>query len=178
MGFRNSIPEIWQKLQHLEKFCTWLIMETIDLPQSPSDIEVPEVGIDRYDLTAMMEESGYKVEQPEQSGGTLLESATSSAAGDSGNIVVDIDGAQTCDQEWQEHNSNGEDSILSSLEANEEKEPLSYELEQGYRILREIMTDSNKSVNWAFMDPVNIEESGLEDYYERIKNPIWLKKGV
>ena len=58
----------------------------------------------------------------------------------------------------------------------EEKEPLSYELAQGNRILVEIMSDANKSLNWHFMEPVDAEGMGLADYYDRVKNPMWLKK--
>ena len=56
-----------------------------------------------------------------------------------------------------------------------DKEPLTVELQQGYRILRQIMADTNKSVNWPFMDPVKAED-GAFDYYERVEKPIWLRK--
>lgn len=58
----------------------------------------------------------------------------------------------------------------------EELPPLSYELQQGRRILKEIMSESQKSVNWPFMDPVDVEKDGLWDYNERIQHPMWLKK--
>ncbi|CAH1785567.1 unnamed protein product, partial [Owenia fusiformis] len=51
-----------------------------------------------------------------------------------------------------------------------------YELEQAYRILREIMHENNKSVNWPFMDEVDVQKYGLWDYHERIRKPIWLRK--
>ena len=59
---------------------------------------------------------------------------------------------------------------------DDEKPPLSSELEQGYKILRGIMSDTNKSINWPFKDPVDTEGLGLYDYHERIKQPMWLKK--
>ena len=62
------------------------------------------------------------------------------------------------------------------VDNEDEKEPLSYELEQGNRILKEIMSEANKSVNWAFMEAVDTEKMGLYDYYDRIKKPMWLKK--
>ena len=54
--------------------------------------------------------------------------------------------------------------------------PLSYELQQGLRILRELMSDSNKSVNWHFLHPVDDSHPETADYYEKIKKPIWLGK--
>ena len=55
-------------------------------------------------------------------------------------------------------------------------EPLSYELYQGYRILRELMTDVNRSINWPFINKVDPEASDAFDYYDRVKDPIWLNK--
>ena len=59
---------------------------------------------------------------------------------------------------------------------NTNKEPLSLELQQADRILREIMSDSNKSLIWPFVGAVDATEDGLEDYYEKIKEPMWLEK--
>ena len=70
---------------------------------------------------------------------------------------------------------NGKNSNRE-MDSEHEKAPLSYELEQGNRILREIMSEANKSVNWAFMEAVDADKMGLYDYYERIKKPMWLKK--
>ena len=70
---------------------------------------------------------------------------------------------------------NGKSSN-KNVDNGDEREPLSYELEQGNRILKEIMSEANKSVNWAFMEAVDAEKMGLYDYYERIKKPMWLKK--
>jgi len=53
---------------------------------------------------------------------------------------------------------------------------MSYELQQGYRILRELMTDSNKSFVGPFLNPVDSTAAGCSDYYERIKRPMWMKK--
>ncbi|KAK3608519.1 hypothetical protein CHS0354_010374 [Potamilus streckersoni] len=66
---------------------------------------------------------------------------------------------------------NSDDESLSNT-----GEPLNYELQQGYRILKELMADSNKAVNWPFLDPVDGEALDSKDYYERIKNPMWLRK--
>lgn len=54
--------------------------------------------------------------------------------------------------------------------------PLSYELQQGLRILKELMSDSNKSVNLHFLGPVDDGHPETADYYEKIKKPIWLGK--
>lgn len=54
--------------------------------------------------------------------------------------------------------------------------PLSYELQQGLRILKELMSDSKKSVNWLFMEPVDDSHPETADYYDKIKKPIWFGK--
>ena len=61
---------------------------------------------------------------------------------------------------------------------DDEKYPLSYELQQGHRILHEIMTDGNKSVNWPFMRAVDAAQDGCQDYYDKIRRPIWLSKSM
>jgi hypothetical protein len=55
-------------------------------------------------------------------------------------------------------------------------ENMSYELQQGYRILRELMTDSNKSFVGPFLNAVDASAVGCADYYERIKRPMWMKR--
>jgi len=55
---------------------------------------------------------------------------------------------------------------------------MNYDLQQGYRILREIMSDTNKSVNWPFIDAIDASVRGCEDYYKRTKKPIWLWKST
>ncbi|XP_014675147.1 PREDICTED: uncharacterized protein KIAA2026-like [Priapulus caudatus] len=73
--------------------------------------------------------------------------------------------------------------LVRSVEAKQQHDAdevvrlkLSEELQQGYRILKEFMSDVNKSVNRLFMDEVDVEELQLWDYHERVKDPIWLKK--
>ncbi|XP_074660494.1 uncharacterized protein LOC141912956 [Tubulanus polymorphus] len=51
---------------------------------------------------------------------------------------------------------------------------MDYELQEGYRILKEMMAISNKTLNWPFIDPVDGQI--YTDYYERITKPIWLNK--
>ena len=66
--------------------------------------------------------------------------------------------------------SVSEDDTVSSIQPHEEseeedsREPLSYELSQGFRILREVMADSNKSVNWPFLNEVDPNKDGVPDY--------------
>lgn len=57
-----------------------------------------------------------------------------------------------------------------------EKTPLSDELQHGYRILCELMSDSHKAVNWPFLNAVDDSIPELEDYYEQITRPMWMKK--
>jgi hypothetical protein len=57
---------------------------------------------------------------------------------------------------------------------DEDKEPLNSELRNGLRILKEIMSDINKSVNWPFMEPVDAKDA--PEYYDRIESPMWLRK--
>jgi hypothetical protein len=53
---------------------------------------------------------------------------------------------------------------------------MSYELQQAYRILRELMTDSNKSFVGPFLNPVDSTAPGCSDYYDKIKRPMWMKR--
>ena len=63
-------------------------------------------------------------------------------------------------------------------ESDDSRPPLSVDLQQGFRILREIMCDANKSFNWPFLNAVDSSIVGCEDYYERVKKPIWLRKST
>lgn len=50
------------------------------------------------------------------------------------------------------------------------------ELQTGLRILKDLMADSNKNVNWPFMDPIAVSAPDLvDDYNQKIDRPIWLK---
>ncbi|XP_064634426.1 uncharacterized protein LOC135492146 isoform X2 [Lineus longissimus] len=63
------------------------------------------------------------------------------------------------------------------VDGEEEQVPfMSYELQQGYRILRELLSDANKSLNFPFIEEVDVEKLGLWDYYEKIEQPMCLKK--
>lgn len=77
---------------------------------------------------------------------------------------VDADGKKKEDEADEETMSSDEDDDQS----------LSVELQHGKRILNELMSDSNKSANWPFMNAV--DENDVPDYYERISNPMWLRK--
>ncbi|XP_069132417.1 uncharacterized bromodomain-containing protein 10-like [Argopecten irradians] len=72
------------------------------------------------------------------------------------------------------------DAALDEADDNKEdidtRDPLSPELQQGYRILKELMADGNKSVNWHFLEAVDSSHPETADYYERIKRPVWLGK--
>jgi len=52
----------------------------------------------------------------------------------------------------------------------------SYELQQGYRILRELTGDSNKSFVGPFLNPIDSSSPDYAEYHKRVKRPIWLKQ--
>ena len=95
-------------------------------------------------------------------------------------IDTDIDVERGCVTPSTYHISKADTVELKNgdngKDVDSEKRPLSYELEQGNRILKEIMSEANKSVNWAFTEAVDAEKMGLYDYYDRIKKPMWLRK--
>ncbi|XP_035699448.1 uncharacterized protein LOC118432052 isoform X1 [Branchiostoma floridae] len=64
----------------------------------------------------------------------------------------------------------------SEFRNTEEVRNWSHELQQGYRILREIMVDHRKNISWPFLDPVDVEGENLWDYHDRIKQPMWLRR--
>ncbi|XP_064601292.1 uncharacterized bromodomain-containing protein 10-like [Liolophura sinensis] len=76
----------------------------------------------------------------------------------------------------KEKDADMEDAQRTGEEVQELFVPATSELQHGYRILRELMADGNKSVNWPFMDAVDSDAYGLHDYYERVKRPMWLCK--
>ncbi|XP_059169098.1 uncharacterized protein KIAA2026-like isoform X2 [Physella acuta] len=55
-------------------------------------------------------------------------------------------------------------------------ESLSYELQVGYRILSNMMSASNRCVNKLFLYPVDDSYPETSDYYEKIKEPMWMFK--
>lgn len=76
-----------------------------------------------------------------------------------------------------ENNSlEGESSRDSTAIDVVDKPKLSYELQHGYRILKSVMLESNKFINWAFLDAVDDNHPDTQDYYDRIKKPMWLNK--
>ena len=46
---------------------------------------------------------------------------------------------------------------------------LSYEVQQGYRIFRELLSDQYKSITYPFIQPVDVEGLNLWDYHARIE---------
>ena len=67
-------------------------------------------------------------------------------------------------------------SEQSAPPKEDNRPPLSVELQQGFRILKELMSDINKAINWPFQDPVDAEKLGLDDYYDKVTHPMWLKR--
>ena len=76
----------------------------------------------------------------------------------------------------KEENYCDDVDLETGKESDTEKTPLNDELQHGYRILCELMSDSNKAVNWPFLNAVDDSLPELEDYYERIPRPMWMKK--
>lgn len=83
-------------------------------------------------------------------------------------------------QEFLQEEEITEESVADDVDdgssSKEDEKPLSYDLQQGFKILREIMGSNNKSITWAFIHAVDRNAIGCHDYYERIKNPMWLMK--
>lgn len=48
----------------------------------------------------------------------------------------------------------------------------SYEVQQGYRIFHELMSDQYKSITYPFVRPVDVEGLNLWDYHARIETPM------
>lgn len=48
----------------------------------------------------------------------------------------------------------------------------SYEVQQGYRIFRELSSDQYKSITYPFITPVDVEGLNLWDYHTRIETPM------
>lgn len=80
------------------------------------------------------------------------------------------------EEEIAEETIGSEEETCSSKDEDENEEPLSYELQQGYKILREIMGNNNRSFTWPFVNPVDSTAEGCADYYEKVKKPMWLMK--
>lgn len=79
-------------------------------------------------------------------------------------------------KEYQKKKKHCDADMETEKESDTEKTPLINELQHGYRILCELMSDSNKAVNWPFLNAVDDSLPELEDYYERIPRPMWMKK--
>uniref|UniRef100_H3AUF5 Bromodomain containing 10 n=1 Tax=Latimeria chalumnae TaxID=7897 RepID=H3AUF5_LATCH len=62
----------------------------------------------------------------------------------------------------------------SSEKRQEEEEDLSYELQQGYRILCEFLLEKHRSLIAPFLNPVSSLD--YRDYENRIQEPMWLLK--
>ncbi|KAK3855736.1 hypothetical protein Pcinc_037881 [Petrolisthes cinctipes] len=58
----------------------------------------------------------------------------------------------------------------------ENTDHLSDELNLGYRILVELMSDYHKGSNTPFMEPMELDPEKNKDYLEVVEKPVWLKK--
>lgn len=113
---------------------------------------------------------------------TLGESAVNPDVGQLGGDGVLTEGvkAERTHGHTNESGNSTEEAEDDDGDANDtddsDSPSLNYELQQGYRILKELMAESNKSVNWPFIYKVDDSYPETSDYYEKIKNPIWLEK--
>ena len=58
----------------------------------------------------------------------------------------------------------------------EDQKQSSVELQTGFKILKDLMADSHKNVNWPFMEPIDVSAPDLAaDYHQKIEKPIWFK---
>ena len=53
---------------------------------------------------------------------------------------------------------------------------MSHDLQQAFRILSELLTDSNKQTVWPFLEKIDPAATKAYDYYDKIKKPMWIKK--
>ena len=74
------------------------------------------------------------------------------------------------------NNSNQTDEPPQQIQSIFNIESLSYELQVGYRILNNLMSAGNRCVNKLFMYKVDDSFPETADYYEKIKNPMWMYK--
>jgi len=75
-------------------------------------------------------------------------------------------------------------SVSPAVQPHQPREPaeshpgvkFNYELQQGYRILRELTSDSNKSFVAPFLNPLDPSSPDYSEYHRRVKHPVWLKQ--
>ena len=82
------------------------------------------------------------------------------------------------DADEDDNDDGDDDEEIDTDSVTEDKEFISYELEQAHRVLRELMSDSYKNINWPFMQAVDANMEGCYDYYDSVKRPIWLFKSL
>ncbi|CAG5121193.1 unnamed protein product [Candidula unifasciata] len=87
-------------------------------------------------------------------------------------------------EQEEEDDAGDEDSHSVQTDVVDEKkgkdkfnvECLSYELQVGYRILSNMMSAGNRCINKLFLYPVDDTFPETADYYEKIKEPMWMFK--
>jgi hypothetical protein len=85
-----------------------------------------------------------------------------------GQILLRDEPTRVLEPEIQENHVLHQEPVVTQFDITK----LSYELQQGYRIYVELLSDSNRNVTWPFLEPVDADSLGLLDYYERIKEPM------
>ncbi|KAJ8298929.1 hypothetical protein KUTeg_022989 [Tegillarca granosa] len=138
-----------------------------------------ENSIDTFNVEEMR--SMYETRPLAPSQETLGESAENPDVGQLGGVDVLTEGvkAERTHGRTNEDGNSTEEAEDDDNDTDDSDSPsLNYELQQGYRILKELMAESNKSVNWPFIYKVDDSYPETSDYYEKIKNPIWLEKSL
>ncbi|BFZ16019.1 hypothetical protein BsWGS_19057 [Bradybaena similaris] len=106
-------------------------------------------------------ESSFAFEMEQDSGSNV--SANLKESGMDGDDVGDVDSVQT---DVDEKKGKSKFNV----------ECLNYELQVGYRILSNMMSAGNRCLNKLFQYPVDDTFPETADYYEKIKEPMWMFK--
>ncbi|XP_013065641.2 uncharacterized protein KIAA2026-like [Biomphalaria glabrata] len=117
-------------------------------------------------------------------GDTVVSSTDNNEALYSFDADQDSNSSSNAGNQSADHENTAETETLSSKADHEDGkckekfnvESLNYELQVGYRILSNMMSASNRCVNKLFLYPVDDNYPETSDYYEKIKEPMWMFK--
>lgn len=113
-------------------------------------------------------------EQPEPSFACEMEQ-------DSGSNVSANNNIKEAGVDGEDDDVGDVDSLHTDVDEKKGKskfnvECLNYELQVGYRILSNMMSAGNRCLNKLFQYPVDDTFPETADYYEKIKEPMWMFK--
>ncbi|XP_070200432.1 streptococcal hemagglutinin-like [Littorina saxatilis] len=111
----------------------------------------------------------------------LLTSEPESLQEQACNIIVDAHAEEkqarfAADRDENESAEVTQDSAIEEedQEEEEEKAPLSYELQEGWKILDYFLRKVDSNLTFHFRDAVDSSFPDTQDYYEKVKEPVWL----